>query len=133
MREEFWISFGKSYPRKWILYNTKVKGLIFRFHFDTKKAMVTLDVEHCDLAVRIDLWEKVVSLKSIVREDYLPDAIFEDSFVLPNGKEISRVYVEIDKVSIHNRNTWQETMVFLDRNMNAFEEFFDTYKVVIDN
>ncbi len=26
LREDFWIFFGKSFPRKWILYNTKIKG-----------------------------------------------------------------------------------------------------------
>ena len=29
LRHEFWISFGKSFPRDWILYKTKVKGLSF--------------------------------------------------------------------------------------------------------
>jgi len=25
--QEFWTSFGKEYPHKWILYNTKIKNL----------------------------------------------------------------------------------------------------------
>ena len=29
LREEFWIAFGKSFPIKWILYKTKIKGLSF--------------------------------------------------------------------------------------------------------
>ena len=28
LREEFWTSFGKSFPRKWILYRTGVKESI---------------------------------------------------------------------------------------------------------
>ena len=44
LRQEFWIAFGKSFPRKWILYNTKIKELSFKFHFDTKKALVSLDL-----------------------------------------------------------------------------------------
>ena len=42
LRQEFWISFGKSFPYKWTLYKTGVKNLSFRFYFDTKKAMVFL-------------------------------------------------------------------------------------------
>ncbi|MFT4612543.1 MAG: hypothetical protein ACI9OT_001931, partial [Gammaproteobacteria bacterium] len=34
LREEFWTSFGKSFPRKWILYDTKIKGFSFKFDFD---------------------------------------------------------------------------------------------------
>ena len=45
LREEFWTSFGKSFPRKWILYNTKLKGFTFKFHFDTKSSLVELDLE----------------------------------------------------------------------------------------
>jgi len=131
IRQEFWISFGKSFPRKWLLYNTKIKGLSFKFYFDTKKALVALDLED-DLENRINCWEKLVSLKSILHEDFLPEAIFEEVYYLENGKEISRIYVTIpNKVSIHNKNTWQEVMLFFNKKMDAFEQFFYEYKDVI--
>jgi len=131
IRQEFWISFGKSFPRKWLLYNTKIKGLSFKFYFDTKKALVALDLED-DLENRINCWEKLVSLKSILHEDFLPEAIFEEVYYLENGKEISRIYVTIpNKVSIHNKNTWQEVMLFFNKKMDAFEKFFYEYKDVI--
>lgn len=132
LRHEFWTSFGKSFPHKWILYNTKIKGLTLKFHFDVKKAMVSIDVEHRDLAVRIELWEKLISLQSILKEDYLPEVHFEDSFVLENQKEISRISIKKEAVSIHNKNTWQETMEFLNENMTKFENFFTDYKEVLD-
>ena len=25
LKKEFWIAFGKSFPRKWLLYDTKIK------------------------------------------------------------------------------------------------------------
>ena len=92
LRQEFWISFGKSFPRKWILYNTKIKGFSFKFHFDTKKALVALDLED-DLENRITYWEKLQTLKIILTRDYLPNAIFEETYFLDNGKELSRVFV----------------------------------------
>ncbi|WP_417444853.1 DUF4268 domain-containing protein [Joostella sp.] len=124
MRKEFWISFGKSFPRKWILYNTKIKDFSFKFDFDTKKALVTLDIEDSNLENRIKYYEKLESLKSVLIENYLPDVIYNDSFFLENGKEISRIYVLKEGVSIHNKNTWQETMVFLNDTMDKFEEFY---------
>jgi hypothetical protein len=131
LREDFWISFGKSFPRKWILYNTKVKDFAFKFHFDTKTAMVSLDLDHHDLEKRIELWEKLLSLKSILKEEYLPDAIFNDSYILENQKEISRIYVILEGVSIHNKDTWQETMVFFNENMLHFESFFEEYEDIL--
>lgn len=132
LRQEFWISFGKSFPKKWILYNTKLKGFSFKFHFDTKKALVALDLED-NLKHRIKYWEKLESLKAILLEDYLPEAIFNEAYILENGKEISRVYVQLDKkVSIHNKNSWQEVMVFFNDTMSLFEAFFIEYKDFIE-
>ncbi len=132
LRQEFWISFGKSFPRKWILYNTKLKGFSFKFHFDNKKALVALDLED-DLENRITYWEKLQTLKSILLDTFLPDAIFEEEYVLDNKKEISRIYVVLNKkVSIHNKNSWREVMEFFNENMGLFEAFFLEYKDIIE-
>lgn len=132
LRHEFWIAFGKSFPRKWILYNTKIKGLQLKFDFDVKRATVSMDVDIENLERRINLWEKLNSLKSLLTEEYWPDAIFEDSYRLENGKEISRIYLVKDSVSIHNKNSWQETMEFLNDNMGQLEAFFMEYRDIID-
>jgi len=133
LREEFWTSFGKSFPRKWLLYNTKLKGLSFKFHFDNKSALVALDLED-HLEKRIAYWEKLESLKSILKTDFLPDAIFEEIYILNNEKEISRIHVSLPyKVSIHNKNTWQEVMVFFNEKMDLFEAFFNEYKDIIES
>ena len=131
LRQEFWTSFGKSFPRKWILYDTKIKGFSFKFHFDTKSALVALDLED-DLETRINTWEKLLSLKTILKDDYLPEAIFEEEYYLENGKEISRIYVPLEqKVSIHNKNTWQEVMVFFNTTMDKFERFFTDFEDIL--
>ena len=131
IRQEFWTSFGKSFPRKWILYNTKIKGLSFKFYFDTKKAFIALDLED-NLENRIKCWEKLIALKNILLDNYLPDAIYKEEYYLENGKEISRIYVPLNqKVSIHNKNTWRDTMAFFSEKMTLFEAFFEEYKEVI--
>ncbi|NNE31110.1 MAG: DUF4268 domain-containing protein [Winogradskyella sp.] len=131
LREEFWTSFGKSFPRKWIMYNTKIKGLSFKFHFDTKSAFVALDLED-DLENRINCWEKLIALKSILHSEFLPQAKYEEEYYLDNGKEISRIYVSLkQKVSIHNKNTWRDVMEFFYTKMNLFEAFFDEYRDII--
>ena len=131
LREDFWIAFGKSYPRKWILYKTKIKGLSFKFHFNSKSAMVSLDVD-TDFEQRVLLWEKLTALKSILKEEFLPNAIYEDFYALDNKKEISRIYVTLEDVSIHNKNTWQETMQFLYATMEKVEVFFLEYRAILE-
>ncbi len=133
LRHEFWTSFGKSFPRKWILYDTKIKGFSFKFHFDTRHALVALDLED-DLENRIKYWEKLQSLKTLLKEDYLPTAIFEETYRLDNDKEISRIYVSLDKkVSIHNKNTWRDVMEFFNVHMALFEAFFNDYREILED
>ncbi|GJH39596.1 hypothetical protein RCZ04_01460 [Capnocytophaga sp. HP1101] len=131
LREDFWISFGKSFPRKWTLYDTKIKDFSFKFSFDTRKARVLLAVEDNDAVTRELYYNKLLSLKSILQSEYLPDAVFEEHLVLESGKQISCVYVELTGVTIHNKATWQPVMEFLYEKMSQFELFWAEYKDVI--
>lgn len=128
LRQEFWTSFGKSFPRKWTLYNTKIKDFSFKFYFDEKTAMVSLDIEDQELENRIKYYEKLESIQSILKEEYLPDVVYMNTYILDNGKEISRIYVELKNVSIHNKNTWRQTMEFFNENMEKFESFWSEYE-----
>ena len=124
IKKDFWIAFATAYPRKWLLYNTKIKDVTFKFHVDNKKAQVLLDIEPKDENKRIIYYEKVESLKNILLEEYLPDAIFERNFYLQNGKILSRVWVEKEGISINNKKTWPEVFEFFSEKMDAFERFF---------
>ena len=136
LRKEFWVSFGKSFPRKWLLYNTKVKGFSFKFVADRKKALVCLDIDSADAIKNELLWDQMVALKSVIVSDYLPEAIFDDSYELENGKRIYRIYVPLeDKFSIYNKNTWSTAFQFFVDQMSQFEliyyEFEDFIKSAI--
>ncbi len=128
IKREFWIKFADNYPRKWLLHNTKIKDVTFKFYADNKKAQVLLDIEPKDEEKRTIYYEKVESLKTILLEEHLPDAIFERNFYLENGKLISRIWVEIDRVSINNPATWEKIYDFFNEKMTAFEIFFYEYE-----
>jgi|TARA_B110000977_G_scaffold195464_1_gene273960 hypothetical protein len=132
LKQDFWTSFGKSFPRKWTLYNTKIKGLEFKFHFDKKSAMVCLDIDD-SLERRMEVWGKIQSLQTVILESYLPKAMFEEIYYIEEDKDISRVYVLLEGVSIHNKATWQQTMEFLSRSMNQFESFFEDFNTVLED
>ena len=132
LRQEFWTSFGKSYPRRWILYHTKIKGLSFKFHFDTSSALVAMDLEG-SLDHRAPYWERLMSLKPILLKEYLPEAIFDAFYVQEHQKERSRIYVPLrKKVSIHDKQTWRDVMSFFYDTMHLFEAFFKDYKDLIE-
>ena len=132
LRKEFWTSFGKSFPRKWLLYNTKIKGFSFKFVADRKKAMVCLDIEHPEDIANELLFDQIVSLK-VLLEAELPEVIFNDAYELESGKIIHRIYVPFDKkFSIYNKNNWRDCFEFYVETMPKFELFFYEYEDFIN-
>jgi hypothetical protein len=129
LRKEFWTSFGKSFPRKWLLYNTKIKDFNFKFVADKKQALVCLDIESSYKTKNELLFEQVLELKEILIEDYLPDVIFDEVYMLESGKIIHRIYVKYNgEFNIHNKNTWGNVFLFFKEAMHQFEEFYETYE-----
>ena len=132
LRKEFWTSFGKSFPRKWLLYNTKIKGVAFKFQADRKKACVCLDFENPDEVANLLYFDQLLSLKNLLIENHLPEIIFDDEYLLDNGKVIQRIYVPFEeKFSIHNKNTWQQCYEFFVASMTEFEAFYYEYETII--
>lgn len=123
IKKEFWTAFGKSFPRKWLLYDTKIKDFSLKFYADNKKAEVSFDIEMKDELFRNAYYEKIWSLEGILEEAV--GEIYKDEFYrLENGKVISRIWAEKTGVSIYNKNTWQEIFEFFYEKMNAFETVF---------
>ncbi len=134
LRQEFWTSFGKSFPRKWLLYNTKIKGLSFKFVADRKNALVCLDIAHSDEIANELLYDQLLSLKTILKEEYLSEIIFDNRYELQNGKIIHRIYVNHEKkFSIYNKNTWRGCYEFFVASMPKFESFFYEYEEYLKN
>ncbi len=133
IREEFWTNFGKEYKRKWLLYDTRIKEIQLKFTFNTDVAQVSLDITATDEVIREYYWEKMLSLKNILLSDFLPDAEFEENYVLPEGKEISRIFTGVKGVNIYRKKDWPLIMEFLNDRMSILELFFLEYKDVIDS
>lgn len=128
IKKEFWTAFAEAYPKKWLLYDTKIKDVAFKFYIDNKKAQVLLDIEPKDEEKRKIYFEKIESLKTILTEEFLPEAILERNFYLENGKVISRIWIEKSGVSLNNRNYWAEIFDFFSETMTQFEYFFYEYE-----
>jgi hypothetical protein len=127
LKREFWIEFAEKYPRKWILYDTKIKDFSFKFFVDNKKAQVLIDIEHRNDDTRNIYFEKLESLKNILEDEFVKNLVFEKNFTLENGKTISRIWVEKENVSVSNRKYWDEIFDFYYEKMHALEMFYFEY------
>jgi hypothetical protein len=127
IKREFWVAFAEKYPRKWVLYDTKIKDFSFKFFVDNKKAQVLIDIEHRSDEKRNAYFEKIEALKNILEEEFIKDLVFEKNYTLESGKTISRIWVEKTGVGFSNRNNWDSIFDFFNENMHALEMFYLEY------
>lgn len=127
IKREFWVAFAEKYPRKWLLYDTKIKDFSFKFFVDNKKAQVLIDIEHRSDEKRNAYFEKIEALKNILEEEFIKDLVFEKNYTLESGKTISRIWVEKTGVGFSNRNNWDSIFDFFNENMHALEMFYLEY------
>lgn len=128
IREQFWVFFGKRYPRKWLLYNTGVKDLSLKFDFDTSRALVAIDATSRDELDRAYYFDKIISLKNIMLEEISRNMLFEEQYLLQSGKMISRAYLQLDPVNIHNKKHWPEVFDFFHQYMSRLESVYLEYQ-----
>ena len=137
LREEFWDRFRtmstrrrtrKKLPGNWLLTNTGVKALNLRFHVDREVAQVGIDLETRNMEKRLELFEKLESVKKILEEAMQESMIWEIEYIRENGKSVSRVYLQLEDVDIYNRDTWQKTHQFMYEKMMRLEAFFREYR-----
>lgn len=127
IKREFWVAFAEKYPRKWVLYDTKIKDFSFKFYVDNKKAQVLIDIEHRSDEKRNAYFEKIEALKNILEDEFIKDLVFEKNHTLESGKTISRIWVEKLGVGFSNRNNWDAIFDFFNENMHALEMFYLEY------
>lgn len=137
LRDEFWNSFKKwsagqrarkKLPGNWLLSQTGVKALNLRFHVDREVAQVGIDLETRNMDRRIELYEKLESLKKLLEEAMGSPMIWELEYIRENGKSVSRIYVQIDDVDIYQRDTWTRAHRFMYENMMKLEKFYLEYR-----
>ncbi|WP_121665616.1 DUF4268 domain-containing protein [Mesonia aquimarina] len=131
IRKEFWTSFGKQSPKKWILYDTKIKEINLKFHFDTKKASVGIIIDTEDELIKEYYFEKFESLKNLLLSEVDKDFILDPNFETESGKIIGNIYLPKENVSIHNKKTWPEVFEFFNTKMLSLEQFFIEYYHII--
>jgi Domain of unknown function (DUF4268) len=136
LREEFWDRFksmsslkraSKKLPGNWVLTHTGIKALNLRFHVDRKVAQVGIDLETRNMDKRIELYEKLESLKKLLEEAMEAPLIWELEYIRENGKSVSRIYLQMEDVDIYRRETWSEAHKFMYENMMKLESFFLEY------
>lgn len=137
LREEFWDQFKrmssggrarKKLPGNWMLDQTGIKALKLRFHVDRQVAQVGIDLETRNMDKRIELYEKLESLKKLLEEAMESPLNWELEYIRENGKSVSRIYLQREGIDIYKRDTWTGAHQFMYDNMMKLEAFYGEYR-----
>lgn len=141
LKKEFWEGFGtycsqvpamKRRKSKFMLYNTKMKGVELKFDATRDGAYVILEINHHDAAKRFELYEKFELYKSIVEKQFPQGLIWNFAYIRECGTEVCRIYTYKPGIDIHGRIQWMEFYKFMVDEMLKLEKSFKMVKDIIE-
>ncbi len=141
LKRDFWTGFDafcaelprfKFRKRKWILYNTKIKGVELKFDAARDGAYVIFELNHPKLSKRLEMFELMKRYKVVV-DQYFADAEWQEQFEKPCGTMVSRIYRHLGGLDIHRREQWPEFYPFLSREMCHCERMFKEMRELLQD
>jgi len=142
LKQTFWTTFGQYISPQlsadgvkvnWINYKTGIKNVYFRMEVDKRSASIAIEIAHSDSGIRELFFEQFLQLKNVLHSvldeewDWQLDTTDEN-----NKAVISRIYKQLDGVSIFNKNDWPALISFFKPRIIALDEFWSDAKYTFD-
>ena len=141
LRHEFWTAFGQymspvlsSEGEKinWMNYKTGEKDIYFRMNADNKKASIAIELTHKDEDIQALYFEQFDQLKKLLHNSLQEEWTWLLHIRNEHGKVISRIYTEIEQVSVFKKEDWPLLISFFKPRIIALDEFWSTAKYVFE-
>ena len=137
LKREFWISFSDycltipqlaSRKSQFMLYNTKLKGVELKFDATRNGAFVIMEINHTDPDRRFELFEHAQACRLLFEQELGNELIWELCDMRPEGKEVSRIYIQKMGMDMHRRDDWPQFYEFMAPMMLRMEKAFRAFK-----
>ncbi|MGB8193345.1 MAG: DUF4268 domain-containing protein [Chitinophagaceae bacterium] len=137
LRQEFWTTFGKYMSPalsaegekiNWINYKTGEKNVNFRMEAGSRSASIGIELSHADTAVQQLYYEHFQQLKHILHAELGEEWKWQLHMSDEHDKTISRIFAEIQNVSLFRREDWPELISFFKPRMIALDAFWSKVK-----
>ena len=137
IRKKFWTSFGQYMKLQvsssglevnWINYKTGIKGLQFKMDADNKSARIAIEINHPDKEIRELMFEQWDEFQLLFAAEMGEDWIWHKSYFDALGKEVSKIELRLDSVSIFKEEDWPEIISFLKNNLLRLDSFWEDVK-----
>lgn len=141
LKQAFWTTFGQYIsPRlsaeglrvNWVNYKTGIKYVYFRMEAGKKAASIAIEIAHPDAGIRELFFEQFLELKNVFRSVLSEEWEWQLQVTDENGKTVSRIFKQLDGVSIFNKNDWPALISFFKPRIIALDEFWSDAKYAFD-
>ncbi len=140
LKKEFWEGFGtfcrevqalKHHKNRFILYNTKIKGVELKFDATRDGAFVILEINLRNEKARLEKYEQFEQYKTIMEEQFPKGLVWDFAFIHECGTEVCRIYTHKTGIDLHRRIQWMEFYTFMSTEMLKLERSLKIVKEAI--
>jgi len=137
LRQEFWTVFGQYMTPvlsaegekvNWVNYKTGEKDIYFKMQADNKTASIAIEITHKDAGIQQLYFEQFGDIKNIIENFLGEEWTWQLHTTNENGKLISRIYKEMNNVSIFNKEQWPLLISFFKPRIIALDDFWSSAK-----
>jgi hypothetical protein len=141
LKKNFWEGFGiycsqipslKKRKSKFMLYNTKMKGVELKFDATREGAFVILEINIHDSTLRLEKYEQFEQYKTLMEKQFPTGLIWDFAYVRECGTEVCRIYTQKNGIDIHRPILWMEFYEFMSTEMLKLEKAFKSVKDALD-
>ncbi|WP_346239504.1 DUF4268 domain-containing protein [Niabella insulamsoli] len=137
IRKAFWTTLGQYLkPVKnaagetinWVNYKTGVRHIYFRMDAGKRDASVAIEIKHPSADERATVFDQFVSVKKIFEGAAGPDWDWQPVFYDEDGSAGSRIFSQLEGVSVFNKENWPQIISFLKERIIHLDQFWASVK-----
>ena len=141
LKQAFWTALGQYLAPvlsaegekvNWINYKTGEKGIQFKLQADNKKASISIEINHADEGIQQLYFEQFEQLKNMLHSSLGEEWTWVLYTTNGWGKKVSRIYTEIEAVSIFKKEDWPTLISFFKPRLIALDNFWSSAKYAFE-
>lgn len=141
LKKRFWdglSAYAESYDElknrrhKFMLHNTRLKGVTMKFDATRDGAYVILEIDHRSEEQQEKLYNHFLENRELLESAFDEPLIWDTHYVKECGKSVIRIYCMQSGLDVHRQHQWNEFYEFLVANMIRLEKGFVQVKAIWD-
>jgi hypothetical protein len=142
LKQAFWTTFGQYISPQlsaeglkvnWINYKSGIKHLYFKMEADKGSASIAIEIAHPDAGIRELFFEQFKELKTMLYSRLQEDWHWQLHSTNNQGKTTSRIFEQLNNVSVFNKNDWPALISFFKPRIIALDQFWSDGKYAFDS